>query len=154
MVSTADSAPTPRSNATASNVAIVIRLWDEVFNKGALDVLEQLVRREFTNFGQTTHGPQFLAGLITAQRAAFPDMHFTILHVFADGDWIITKARWTGTFQGPFPFLGLDGVEPTGRRFDVLHVHGFRCVEGTIAEHWAVRDDLTMHAQLLGSRPR
>ena len=73
--------------------------------------------------------------------------------VFADGDWILAKARWSGTFAGPFPFLGLDGVEPTGRRFDVDHVHGFRFQDGKIAEHWAVRDDLTMHHQLLERVP-
>lgn len=78
-------------------------------------------------------------------------MHFTVQQMFAVEDWVLTKARWTGTFTGPFPFIGLDGVAPTGRHFDVEHVHAFRLVDGKIAEHWAVRDDLTMHNQLLGS---
>jgi len=145
-----DSVPASLSDATAANAAVVVRLWDEAFNQGALEVLAELVHPEFTNFGQPTNGPQFLARLISAQRAAFPDMRFTILQAFAAGDWILTKARWAGTFVGPFPFLGLDGVAPTGRRFAVDHVHGFRLHDGKIAEHWAVRDDLTMHNQLLG----
>ena len=80
-------------------------------------------------------------------------MHYTILQVFTDGDWVLTKVRWTGTFVGPFPFLRLDRVKPTRRRFDVVHVHGFRLRDGKIAEHWAVRDDLTMHMQLLENIP-
>ena len=153
MATSPDSVPASLSDATAANAAVVVRLWDEAFNQGALAVLEELVHPEFTNFGQPTNGPQFLARLISAQRAAFPDMRFTILQAVADGDWIFTRARWAGTFVGPFPWLGLDGVEPTGRRFDVDHVHGFRFQDAKIAEHWAVRDDLTMHMQLLGNIP-
>jgi hypothetical protein len=45
-------------------------------------------------------------------------------------------------------FIRLSGVAPTGRTFDVDHVHAFRLAAGMVVEHWAVRDDLTMHAQL------
>lgn len=134
------------------NVAVVDRLWNEAFNEGSLDVLPALVSREFVNFGSVTDGPAFLTTLITAQRTAFPDMRFTPMQILAADDWVLTKAGWTGTFKGPFSFIDLDGVEPTGRSFDVEHVHAFRFVDGKIAEHWAVRDDLTMHKQLLGDR--
>ncbi len=78
MTSTPDALPSPSITQQRPNAAVVARLWD-AFNTGAVDVLEQLVQREFTNFGQTRNGPRFLAELIAAQRAAFPDMHFTIL---------------------------------------------------------------------------
>jgi predicted ester cyclase len=80
-------------------------------------------------------------------------MHFTPLQMLSADDWVITKARWTGTFRAPFAFISLDGVEPTGRSFDVDHVHAFRFADGKIADHWAVRDDLTIHKQLLGAIP-
>ncbi|MDP9072597.1 MAG: ester cyclase [Actinomycetota bacterium] len=133
-----------------ANAEVVARLWKEAFNDGDLDVLPELVRAEFKNFDVTTDGPEFLRSLITAQRSAFPDMHFTPLQVVADDDWVVTKARWMGTFLAPFTFIGFDGIKPTGRRFDVEHVHAFGFVDGKIAEHWAVRDDHTMHNQLLG----
>lgn len=132
------------------NVEIVTRLWEEVFNAGALDVLPELVSEEFVNFDTVVNGPEFLRTLVDAQRTAFPDMCFTPVQVLAADDWVITKARWTGTFRGPFAFTGLDGVTPTGRTFDVEHVHAFRFVDNKICEHWAVRDDLSMHRQLLG----
>jgi predicted ester cyclase len=136
--------------STVSRAGVVERLWSEAFNAGDLDVLPQLVHEEFVNFGQRRNGPQFLRGLITAQRTAFPDMRFETLQTIDGGDWVLTRVRWTGTFVAPFPFIGLDGVEPTGRSFDVEHAQAFRFVEDKIAEHWAVRDDLTMHRQLLG----
>lgn len=147
-----DAPPVAAYGPTGANVDVVARLWEEAFNNGALDVLAELVQLDFVNFGQTTNGPAFLTDLINAQRTAFPDMHFTPLQVLAADEWVVTKLRWTGTFLAPFAFIGLNGVEPTGRRFDVDHVHAFRFVEGRIAEHWAVRDDLTMHHQLRGAR--
>ena len=134
-----------------ANVLVVARLCEEAFSAGDLAVLPELVNEEFVNFDSVTNGPDFLRGLISAQRAAFPDMQFTPLQVFVAEDWVITKARWTGTFRAPFAFVGLAGVEPTGRPFDVESVHAFRFVNGKISEHWAVRDDLTMHRQLLGA---
>lgn len=141
--------------STDANLAVVNRLWDEAFNNGSLAALPELVTEEFVNFGSVTNGPEFLTALIDAQRGAFPDMHFTTLQQFvAADDWVLTKSRWTGTFKARFAFIGLDGIEPTGRSFDVHHVHAFRLVNGKIAEHWAVRDDLTMHKQLLGRTSR
>jgi predicted ester cyclase len=141
---------TPAASCT-SNSEVVARLWREAFNEGNLDALPELVRADFKNFDAITDGPEFLKSLITAQRRAFPDMHFTPLQVLVDADWVVTRARWTGTFLAPFSFIGFDGIDPTGRRFDVEHVHAFRFVDGKIAEHWAVRDDRTMHNQLLGN---
>lgn len=132
----------------AGNGAVVDRLWTEVFNGGRMEVLDELVSRKFVNFGQAVDGPQFLAELIGDQRRAFPDMRFTTVQMVADGDWVITKSRWSGTFRGPFSFIGLSDVAPTGRAFDVDHVHAFRLTAGKVVEHWAVRDDLTMHTQL------
>src|ERR1700730_18625618 len=149
---TTEAAPTAL-DSTEGNVLVVTRLCKEAFNAGALDVLPELVHEEFVNFGTTTNGPKFLADLINAQRSAFPDTHNVPTQVLSADDWVITKTRWTGTFQAPFAFIGLDGVEPTGRSFDVEPVHAFRFVNGKIAEHWAVRDDLTMHRQLLGEGP-
>ncbi len=141
-----------RPSAASSNAQIVARLFDEAFNAGNLDTLAELVHAHFTNFGSITDGQQFLAGLIRAQRAAFPDMRFETLQTLAAGDWVITRMRWTGTFWAGFDFIGFAGIAPTGRAFDVEHAHAFRLTEGKIAEHWAIRDDLTMHDQLLGRR--
>lgn len=136
------------TTTSASNGDVVDRLWTEVFNGGRMEVLDELVARELVNFGQVVDGPRFLAELIGAQRRAFPDMRFTTLQTVTDGDWVITRSRWSGTFRGPFPFIGLSGVAPTGRAFDVDHVHAFRLTAGKVVQHWAVRDDLTMHGQL------
>jgi len=42
----------------------------------------------------------------------------------------------------------LMGIAPTGKRFAAQQSHWFRVVDGRLAEHWAVRDDLGMLRQL------
>jgi predicted ester cyclase len=42
----------------------------------------------------------------------------------------------------------LVGVQPTGRSFEVQHIHMYRVLEGKIAEHFASRDDVEMMRQL------
>jgi hypothetical protein len=60
---------------------------------------------------------------------AFPDMRFETVQTLAADDWVITKMRWTGTFQARFDFIGFNGIEPNGRTFDVEHAHAFRLAE-------------------------
>ena len=42
----------------------------------------------------------------------------------------------------------LEGIAPTGKRVVAQQSHWFRVVDGKLAEHWAVRDDLSMLQQL------
>ena len=42
----------------------------------------------------------------------------------------------------------LVGVNPTGRTFEVQHIHMYRVLGGKIAEHFANRDDVGMMRQL------
>jgi hypothetical protein len=42
----------------------------------------------------------------------------------------------------------LVGVQPTGRTFEVQHIHMYRVLDGKIAEHFANRDDVGMMRQL------
>ena len=54
------------------------------------------------------------------------------------------RGTMVGTHEGE-----LMGVAPTGRRVAAAQQsHWFRVVEGKVAEHWAVRDDLSMMKQL------
>ena len=43
---------------------------------------------------------------------------------------------------------GSSGVAPTGKFFQVQHMHMFRVLDGLIAEHFANRDDVEMMRQL------
>lgn len=82
----------------------------------------------------------------------FPDWHFAIEELVAEGDTVMCHTLLTGTHQGTptTPVLGgmLLGLPPTGKRVSVPHVHIFKIRDGEIAEHGAVRHDLVMMRQL------
>ena len=79
--------------------------------------------------------------------ATFADVTTEIHAVMTNADlvsvWITTQATHIGN---AFPFL--KGRPVTGRRISYQAVHIFRIADGTLAEHWAVRDDLGLLRQL------
>lgn len=83
------------------NAAVVRRLFDECIEKGDLAALDEIVGDEFVGpFG--VRGPAAIAGSITALREAFPDIHYDVQHVVAQGDRVAIGWRWTGTHEGRF----------------------------------------------------
>ena len=86
------------------NESIVRRLFEECFNRGNVDLLDQLVSPDFlpdyvgAKGARGREGFRFIVGL----RAAFPDIHYTIDDLVAADDRVAVRWRWTGTHQGEF----------------------------------------------------
>ncbi|MEM9074403.1 MAG: ester cyclase [Myxococcota bacterium] len=78
-----------------------------------------------------------------------PDQRYTVEEVVAEGDLVVARVRWAGSFRGEY--LGVVG---NGERFDVVQYHTFRLQDGQIAEHWAARDDLSLFRQTGVEPPR
>ena len=82
----------------------------------------------------------------------FPDWSMEIEDMAAEGDNVVVRCRVSGTHLG----VGrlhvnggkLVGIEPTGKRFGVQHIHWYKLRDGRIVDHYAVRDDLGMMSQL------
>jgi len=82
----------------------------------------------------------------------FPDARLMTLNSVAEGEWVVVRCTYSGTHRGTsgFPVDGgmLVNVQPTGRTFEVQHIHMYRVLDGKIAEHFANRDDVGMMRQL------
>ena len=91
------------------------------------------------------HGRQRFEEAIRSVMRAVPDSHWTVTDLLTDGYRVAARTTWTGTYQAPM-FRGI--TIPAPARFSVEHVHIYRIAEGTLIEHWVVRDDLTMLRQL------
>ena len=128
------------------NKALFRRTYEELLNRGDLDVADELVATMFINHEAPPgrdRGPESMRGLATMLRTAFPDLHFEIEDMVAEGDMVAGRLTMSGTHEGP-----LMGTPPTGRsvRQDQMHFVRFR--DGKGVEHWGVRDDLGMMQQL------
>ena len=75
--------------------------------------------------------------------AAFPDWHFELLDLVAEGDRVAAMMPFSGTQAGDV----LD-IPATGRRVQVSEIVIFRVVDGRIAEAWEVYDECGMRRQL------
>ncbi|MBX3072182.1 MAG: ester cyclase [Thermomicrobiales bacterium] len=61
--------------------------------------------------------------------AAFPDLHFEIVDLIAEGDKVLTRWVLTGTLQGEYL-----GVKPDGRKIRVEGMSLDRIVGGQVVE--------------------
>ena len=132
---------------TEENKAQFRRMYEEGFNRGILAVVDELIAPEFINHeappGANNRGPESLRMVITMLRTAFPDLHFSIEHLVAEGDTVAGRLAMNGTHQG-----SLMGMSPTGRSVRQNHMHFVRFSDGKAVEHWGVRDDVGMMRQL------
>lgn len=124
---------------------IVRRAFDEVYNQGNLDAVDELVTEDFVarSPSEEIRGPEGMKQYVSALRAAFPDLHITVDDQFEDGDTVVT--RWTarGTHLGPFL-----GIAPTGKQGSMTGIDIDRIVNGKTVECWTQSDALGLLQQL------
>ena len=130
-----------------SNKNVVRRLFEEVWNKGNLQVADELFAPNYVHRDASTpdvgRGPESEKKRATLYRTAFPDIRFTIEDVIAEGETVI--ARWTcrGTHKGD-----LSGIAPTGKQFIISGISIARFSSGKMAEGWVNWDALALMQQL------
>ena len=132
--------------STEDNKALVRRLYEEVFNRGNLSTVDELLAADYidhTALPGTSPGPEGLKQFISMFRAAFPDLHFTIEDMIAEGDTVVVRQTYRGTHQG-----NLMGIPPTGKQVTISALHIYRVAGGKIVEGWVNSDDLGMMQQL------
>lgn len=100
-----------------------------------------------------TGGPDCFHASALWLRSAFTDLTHRVEHVVTQDDLVVVDTVMSGRHTGPFVVYAADGTvervwAPTGQSFAVQQTHWLRVVDGLIAEHWAVRDDLGQGTQL------
>ena len=135
-----------------SGKELIRRLYAEGFNRQDAAAAAAFYAEDAVNHGRPI-GREGMKKVFEALFSAFPDFRYEILEETGEGERVVCKVRMTGTHRGrptlPEAFGGmLAGVEPTGRRVEVLQFHSFRVSGAQIREHAAVRDDLGMCLQL------
>lgn len=127
--------------------AVAIRLIEEVWNEGNLDLIDELIAEDHVDHDPARAGmPGGREGtrtFVEMYRAAFPDLRFEIEDVIGERDLVAIRWRATGTNQGP-----LLGMPPTEKRVSVTGIAIDRIADGKVAESWANWDALGMLGQL------
>jgi predicted ester cyclase len=132
---------------SSDNVALIRRWFEEVWNKGRIEAIDEMCWPNAIGHGQAQHkldiGLNEFRHLARDLRTAFPDIHITIHETLAQGDKVV--ARWSATLTHTGPFLG---IAPTGRKAEVTGTSIQRIVDGKIAEGWDNWDQLGLLVQI------
>jgi steroid delta-isomerase-like uncharacterized protein len=133
--------------STERNKAIVRRLFDEVWNTGSLDKIEELYAADFVAdyrpYAPLRHGHDAIKGMVQRAHAAFPDFHEELEEMIAEGDKVVVRFTITGTQLGQWGPL-----PPTGKpvRFEEIVI--LRFVDGKVIEQRGLPDNLAALRQL------
>ena len=128
----------------------VIRRYVDHINRGDAKAAAAEYATDAKNFGRPV-GREGIEARLKDIFATFPDWHMEILEMTAAGEVVVVRFRVSGTHRGvgTMPLNGMPvGVAPTGKRFEVTHMHWHTLRDGKIVEHYANRDDLGMLRQL------
>ena len=76
-------------------------------------------------------------------RSAFPDFHYAVDDLVAEGDRVVVSWRLLGTHRGDFR-----GIAPTNRSITLPGIAIYRVAGGKLRERWVVYDLHGLIAQL------
>ncbi|HEX4809607.1 MAG TPA: ester cyclase [Bryobacteraceae bacterium] len=138
------------SHATieAENKALIRRWFDEVWNQGRLELVDQLraPRAIATGLGEgnaVSEGPAPFKAFYANLHAAIPDLRVKIEDIIAEGDKVAVRLSGEGTHEGQ-----AFGTEPTGRKIKFTCITIVRIVNGSIVEAWNNLDQLGLLTQI------
>jgi predicted ester cyclase len=110
-----------------TNKELLRRSFEEIFNRQNLAACDELMAPDFIEHGVApfaqsepgrVNGPQAMRGTVQWMLAQFPDLHFTIEAIIAEGDLVAARVLGEGTNLGP-----IGPVPPTGKRFSSRASH-------------------------------
>lgn len=138
------------TDTNESNRAFVERHYEKLTGGDWRDAANDYAD-DACNFGRPVGREGFLR-VFEDIYTTFPDWTMEIEELAVEGENAIARCRVSGTHQGigQLPVNGgkLVGVEPSGKRFEVQHIHWHKIRDGRFVDHYAVRDDLRMMSQL------
>lgn len=128
--------------AAKNNKAILMRAYDEVFNKGNFDVLDEDISPDAID-----HSSPELVGVdafklpVQGIRDALPDLQATPNMIISEGDLVIAHTTFTGTHEGEFA-----GIPPSGEEISWSHVDINRIENGKVVEAWHIGTEAMLQA--------
>jgi steroid delta-isomerase-like uncharacterized protein len=150
LVSGCNSAPkenetTAAENPVEKNIKFYTETWDEIVNKGKLELFDSAFSPNVVYDNVTTH----LSGISDVKKyfseyvTGFSNRDFKVLEVYGQGERVIKRWSFSGTHTGDFA-----GIKATGKMINVEGVTIARIVDGKITEERDYADDLGLLQQL------
>ncbi len=145
ILKTTIASPEPNNMATAEQNKQLVHQVFECYNQQDMEKAEKLFSRK-----HIFHFPgappmdwnshkQFIVGL----SKAFPDLHFKVEDILAEGDRVAYRLIVSGTHKGEF-----QGIPPTDTKVSFTSTGISNIVDGKVAEDWVDADTMGLMQQL------
>ena len=131
---------------SASNKAILRRLFEKIYNQGDLQAADEIMAADFVNHNPApgeAAGREGFKAFVAYLRRAFADFQITVEDQIAEGDKVVTRFTISGRHAGEFA-----GFPPSGKLVSVPAMALHRIVDGQIREGWFNWDALGLMQQL------
>ena len=113
----------------------------EAFHAGDIERIGTLVTDDFVDHGAPPWAPQGREGYLSIMRFLKDtlQLRYEIHQVVADGDLVAARSTVYGVHN-----TGHLGFAATGKPYAMSTMHMYRAEGGLLAEHWGVRDELSV----------
>jgi steroid delta-isomerase-like uncharacterized protein len=134
---------------TSSNKALVQRWFDEVWNKGRGDVIDELFATDGIAHGladdpsQPITGPLGFHPFHETFRGAFPNIEIVVEDIIAEGDKVAARCSVRGKHAGDHL-----GIAASNSPVDFTGIAIVRIRDGKIVEAWNNFDFMRMNKQI------
>ena len=126
------------------NKAIARRDYEEIWNNKNLDAIDDLYEPDHIRRGGLGEpGNDGYRQFVTLYTDAFPDLHFTVEDIFAEGSKVVIRWTANGTHKGDLP-----DIPATGTLVTVTGISIYTLKNGKIVEEWGQWDSLGLMQQL------
>ena len=133
--------------STEQNKASMRRFMEEVFNRGNVSLVDELIAPDFVEHEELPPGMppgrEAVKAFFTMFRSAFPDLKVTVDDMIAEGDKVVVRSTWSGTHKGEFM-----GIPPTGKSVSFGVTDTVSIAGGKLVEHWGQMDTFGVLHQL------
>ena len=136
---------------SAANKTAMRQFFQRVYNEGDIAFLDEVTSGGFVSHdrGNPTNDREGVKQIVSAIKAAFPDVVFTTDDVIGEDDRVAARFTMSGTQTGEFM-----GVPPTNKQIIVTGIDIVRFEDGKAIEHWHEWSGMELLQQLgvLGSQ--
>lgn len=124
----------------------IVRRWQEAYNRGEYDELDDLLAPDWVTNGWLEGVPKTIdmaKELDRSIKAGQPDLHYITHDLIAEGDRVVQLCTLVATHN-----VEVFGCPPTGKEVRCGVVNVFRIVDGKIVEHLTLASELDTLEQL------
>ena len=131
----------------------VVRRFFEALNRQDTEKMDQLVSSNGYSLHFSGMPPMDWNGnkkeFLAPFAKAFPDLHYNIVDMVAEGDKVAVSVNVTGTYKGEF-----QGIPATGKQVSFTAMDMLTISDGKITEEWATADMMGLMQQIGAIPPR